>query len=196
MSLTDKWVWSEFKHWRITDNTFDSSIDWCEPNWPITPYIGEFFNCITVMPAIIQFTLLFINMLKFRNIIDTRYYAMLFIFLLSSISGTTAHATLLYTVGIIDEFVLLNVAIITIFVLITTFKIQTDKIHDIVEVADVEQNENDNQNEDDDKQNEMNVRENNRNKHKIKNKQNKNNNMQTDKIDFKWYFLMISSSCI
>eukprot|EP00483_Globobulimina_turgida_P008595 UN08613 len=142
MSLMDKWVWTELTHWRISDISFDSSIDWCEPNWTITPYIGEFFNCVTVMPATIQFTLLFINILEFRHIIEGRYYVMLFIFLLSSIFGTAAHGTLMYTVGIIDEFVLLNVAIITIFILITTWK------------------------------------------------------KQKDKIDFKWYFLMISGSCI
>eukprot|EP01084_Bolivina_argentea_P119354 211636_1 len=127
MSIYDNWAWKELTHWRISDDGYDKGIDWCEPNWVITPYIGEFFNSISILPTLVCFSALMINIYHFKDVIETRYYVWLFAYMGSAMGGIIAHGSLLHFFGIIDEMILFANGLMFIFILTNTWNV--DKIH-------------------------------------------------------------------
>ena len=124
MSIFDEWTWRELEHWRIIDGSIDYGIDWCEPNWTISPYIAEFFNTISTLPTLIQFIALLLNICHFSNIIETRYFVWLIAYASAAVAGIVAHSSLSHLSGIIDETILFINGLILIFILTNTWNVQ------------------------------------------------------------------------
>lgn len=133
MSMYDEWVWKELTHWRIADISIDDGIDWCEPNWKILPFIAEFFNTTSILPALIAFVILFINIWHFRDVIESRFYIWLIAYIFSAIGGIFAHGTLIHFAGVIDEVILFINGLM--FILIQTSTWNLNKINNLWWIA-------------------------------------------------------------
>ena len=113
-----------FNHWRITDTSFDAGIDWCEPNWVMSPYIGEFFNTISIFPTLCHFIAVFINICLLRKykVIEPRFFVWLGLcFIPSSLGNIAAHASLVNWIGIGDEMILFINQCMFAFIMTNTF---------------------------------------------------------------------------
>ena len=110
------------------DWTYDKGIDWCEPNWFISSHVAEFFNALTNIFQTILFCGWLFNIIylhyKHGIIMETRWILSMFIFMIASICGAFAHATITCISGVIDEFVIFISTIVFIYIVITVFRIQ------------------------------------------------------------------------
>lgn len=80
----------------------DSLMDWCEPNYVITPYIAEFFNTLSSIPMIIWALIGIIYTYKYCT--KEKKYIMAFLVLFCVGSGSVAfHGTLRFHAQLLDE---------------------------------------------------------------------------------------------
>ncbi|XP_071798952.1 alkaline ceramidase 3-like [Asterias amurensis] len=78
-----------------------STLDWCEENYVVTPYIAEFWNTISNIAMIIPplLSLYYISMCK----VERRFYWSCLAFLSVGLGSWCFHMTLLYEMQLLDE---------------------------------------------------------------------------------------------
>jgi dihydroceramidase len=78
-----------------------SSIDWCEDNYAVSPWVAEFWNTISNMSMILPSLYGLYSSIK--EGLEARYVLSYFLFLLVGIGSTMFHMTLLYPMQLLDE---------------------------------------------------------------------------------------------
>ena len=79
----------------------DSSIDWCERNYVVTPYIAEFYN--TLSNIVLLVVGLFGLWRCFVMDLELRFYAMSFCTIVVGFGSAAFHGTLHYHWQLMDE---------------------------------------------------------------------------------------------
>lgn len=92
-----------------------SSIDWCERNYVITPYIAEFWNCISSLVFCFLSGILFIHALYHR--IERRFLILDLSFVLVGLGSACFHGTLTHLGQMFDELPMVYSLIIWLCVL-------------------------------------------------------------------------------
>ncbi|XP_022103279.1 alkaline ceramidase 3-like [Acanthaster planci] len=78
-----------------------STLDWCEENYVVTPYIAEFWNTVSNVAMIIP-PIMSMVYLSFCNV-EQRFYWACFAFLSVGLGSWCFHMTLLYEMQLLDE---------------------------------------------------------------------------------------------
>jgi len=95
----------------------DSNIDWCEPNYVVTPYIAEFFNTISSVP-ISLFAILGIMLSRQYASTEIRYSFAYFVVVLVGVGSVLFHGTLRRVAQACDELPMLYAAFVFAYITI------------------------------------------------------------------------------
>lgn len=97
-----------------------ASIDWCEENYVLTPYIAEFWNTISNISMIVTPIYGLYNCYILG--LEKRYFVSYLLFLLVGIGSTLFHMTLLYPMQLLDELPMIYCSAAFIYTLIVVKK--------------------------------------------------------------------------
>ncbi|KAJ3206668.1 Alkaline ceramidase 3 [Clydaea vesicula] len=97
-----------------------SSVDWCEENYEVTPYIAEFFNSVSSLAMMI---ISFYGIYKHRNldILTKRFFFLYLAIVVVGIGSVLFHGTLLREFQALDEVPMIYAALTFDFILLGLF---------------------------------------------------------------------------
>lgn len=103
-----------------------SSIDWCERNYAVSPYVAEFWNTIT--NSLFVFVGLFGAYLKYKYLKSEKRFIVLDLFVAIIGLGSAAfHGTMLFSTQLFDELPMVWCSLIQLFVLLRMQDFKDDK---------------------------------------------------------------------
>ncbi|EDK47518.1 hypothetical protein LELG_05699 [Lodderomyces elongisporus NRRL YB-4239] len=97
-----------------------STIDWCELNYAVTPYIAEAVNTVTNLAFMAL--AIFAIYLAYSNKLETRFLITAFGFLLVGIGSWLFHMTLQYEYQLLDELPMLYATIVPFWSVYSSFQ--------------------------------------------------------------------------
>lgn len=97
-----------------------STIDWCEENYVVSPYIAELLNTVTNSGFILLAGLAIYN--AWRNKLDLRFIYLAFGFLLVGVGSWWFHMTLRYEYQLLDELPMIYATCIPFWSVFSQFK--------------------------------------------------------------------------
>lgn len=101
-----------------------ATIDWCEPNYVLSPYVAEFFNTLSNLPFIL-FGLY--SLYKFRNV-EMRFKVAFLSLIFVGIGSFIFHMTLTWTGQLLDEISMLFGSASILYILLEHDKRRSNKM--------------------------------------------------------------------
>jgi dihydroceramidase len=92
-----------------------SSVDWCEANYRISPYVAEFFNTLSSLAMV---TVGVIGILRHRKTLEARFLVAFFAIAVVGLGSTLFHATLRFELQMLDELPMLYLALVMVYILL------------------------------------------------------------------------------
>lgn len=81
----------------------NSTIDWCEPNYAVTPYVAEFWNSISSLWMVFLGLYGAYKHKNLFNVIPCQIYSMFFLLTLVGVGSAVFHAHLTFGTQLLDE---------------------------------------------------------------------------------------------
>jgi len=92
-----------------------SSVDWCEANYWVSPYVAEFFNTLSSLAMV---SVGVIGLLRHRKTLETRFLVAFFAIAVVGLGSALFHATLRFELQMLDELPMLWLALVMVFILL------------------------------------------------------------------------------
>jgi dihydroceramidase len=92
-----------------------SSVDWCEANYVVSPYVAEFFNTLSSLAMV---TVGVIGLFRHWKALETRFLVAFFAIAVVGLGSALFHATLRFELQMLDELPMLYLALVMVYILL------------------------------------------------------------------------------
>src|SRR5215218_2837411 len=97
-------------HW----GAVTSSVDWCERNYALTPYVAELFNTLSSLAMVVAGVA---GAWLHRRVLERRFLLAFALLVLVGLGSVAFHATLRFELQMLDELPMLYLVILMVYVL-------------------------------------------------------------------------------